>query len=182
MTLSRPYDNLDKQAIMKKIIILLVVIVAAIFLVRSAFQGLFYRTVTKEGLVAVVKCVKSYEKKYDFYLLYFPAPKDGRQSYTTFKFFKLKGVDWMFEGEIIKWKRSLNSVGILTAQRPLRIYDSSDNSYPLESRFQKIAFRIGKLLPFVDTSFISAVRQPYIPHVKLGIYATNSGYLIRRIK
>lgn len=164
---------------MKKIFAILALIIIIIILSYSQFQKIYYSSISKETLVGTVRCVRSPDKNYDFYLFYFPVIK-GEQS--DFIFMKLKGRDWLFEGEIIKWKGPLNFLGFRTVHRPVRIYDSEGNSYFTETNHEKIAFRIEKFLPGIDTSFISIVRQPFKPKVKFGIYATNTGYLVRRIK
>lgn len=164
---------------MKKIFAVLALIIIIIILAYSQFQKIYYSSISKETLIGTVRCAKSPDKNYDFYLFYFPAIK-GKQS--DFIFIKLKGRDWFFEGEIIKWKKSLNFLGFKTAQRPIRIYDSEGNSCFTQTNPGKIAFMIERFLPGIDTSFISIVRQPFKPKVKFGIYATNTGYLVRRIR
>lgn len=164
---------------MKKIFAILALIIIIIILSYSQFQKIYYSSISKETLVGTVRCARSPDKNYDFYLFYFPAAKDKQ---PDFMFAKLKGRDWLFEGEIIKWKGPLNLLGFRTAHRPIRIYDSGGNSYFMETNYGKIAFIIEKFLPGIDTSFISVVRQPFKPKVKFGIYATNTGYLVRKIR
>ena len=164
---------------MKKIIIILIILAIVICSLYAGLQRHFYKTISQETLVGIIRCAKSPDKNYDFYLFYFPVTKDKQ---PDFMFTKLKGRDWLFEGEIIKWKRPLNFLGFKTAQRPIRIYDSKGNSYFMETNPGKIAFKIGKFLPGIDTSFISIARQPFKPKIKFGIYATNTGYLVRKIR
>jgi|GEM_PF-4053479 len=164
---------------MKKIIILSFIIGLLAYLTYFGIQKRFYRTISQETLVGVIKCARSTDKNYDFYLFYIPGPKGDP---SNFRFVKLKGNEWFFEGEIVKWKGFLNLLGFKTAQRPVRIYDSAGTSYLLEAGPKKIMFGIKKILPVVDTSFISIVKQRFIPKTKFGIYATNTGYLLRRIR
>jgi hypothetical protein len=147
------------------------------------FQKIYHSSITNETLIGTVRCAESTDKNYDFYLFYFPAATKGTKwGQADFVFAKLKGRDWLFEGEIIKWKRPLNFLGFRTAQRPIRIYDSEGNSCLIESKSGEVVFKIAKSLPGIDTSFISILRQPFKPKVKFGIYATNTGYLVRRLK
>lgn len=164
---------------MKKILVILILISLAAFFLYLGLRQRLYNVISQENLVGIVRCVKSPDRNYDFYLFYFPIIT-GKAS--NFRFIKLKGKDWVFEGEIIKWKRPLNIIGYKTIQRPIRICDLKGTSFYLETQPRKIIFKAGKLLPCVDTSFISAVRQPFIPKIRFGIYATNSGYLIRKIR
>ena len=164
---------------MKKIIVILIIISLAAFFLYLGLQQKFYKTISQETLIGIIRCAKSPDKDYDFYLFYRPVI-NGEPS--DFRIIKLKGNDWVFEGEIIKWKKPLNLIGCKTIHRPIRISDLEGTSFYLETQTAKIIFRAGKYLPCVDTSFISAVRQPYIPKTRFGIYITNSGYLIRKIR
>ncbi len=164
---------------MKKAIIILIIAFLAAFFLYLGIRQRLYNAISQENLVGIVRCVKSPDKNYDFYLFYFPII-NGKPS--NFRFIKLKGSDWVFEGEIIKWKKPLNIIGCKTIQRPIRISDLNGTFFYLETQPRKIIFKAGKLLPCVDTSFISAVRQPFIPKTRFGIYITNSGYLIRKIR
>lgn len=164
---------------MKRLFTVLITIIVVIILLHSGFQKIYYASVGRETLTGTVRCVKSADKNYDFYLFYVPAP-NGKQS--DFKFVKLKGREWLFEGEIIKWRRPLNFLGFRTAQRPVRIYDSEGNSCFIKTKPGEVVFKVAKFLPGIDTSFISIVRQPFKPKVKFGIYATNTGYLVRKIR
>lgn len=163
---------------MKKILAVLLIILVTGYFLYAGLQKHFYRTVLEETLVGTIRCSKSFDKNYDFYLFYFPATKET----SDFIFVKLKGAVWFFEGEIIKWKKPLNIIGFKTRHRPIRIYDSAGTSYLLEAENNKLAFKIESLLPGVDTSFVSIVKQPFVPRIKFGIYATNTGYLVRRIR
>ena len=162
---------------MKRIIIIIILALGLLYLVRSNLQARFYGTISQETLVGTIRCSPSPDNRYDFYLFYFPNIKD-----PDFIFLKCKGRDWAFEGEIIKWKNPLNYIGIKTAQKPLSIYDSAGNSYNFPRVGQNLMLKIAADLPVVDTSFISAVRQEFIPKIKFGIYITNSGYLVRKIR
>ncbi|MCM8781629.1 MAG: hypothetical protein NC828_01025 [Candidatus Omnitrophica bacterium] len=164
---------------MKKILGIIILIFVAICLVNIVIQKRFYKTISQETLVATIKCAKSKDKDYDFYLFYF-SPK--RNKLSNVKLIKMKGDDWAFEGEIIKWKKPLNLMGLKTIQRPIRIYDSHENCYLLEKKLKKVAFQIGKLLPLVDASFTSIIKQRFKPKVEFGIFVTNSGYLVRKIR
>ncbi len=164
---------------MKKIFTILSIFILIIIFLYSQFQKTYYSSISKETLVGTVRCAYSRDRNYDFYLFYFLVT-EGKQS--DFMFAKFKGRDWLFEGEIIKWKRPLNFLGFKTAHRPIKIYDSKGNSYFMKTNPGKIAFKVGKFLPGIDTSFISIVRQPFKPKVKFGIYATNTGYLVRKIR
>jgi len=164
---------------MKKFIIILIVAVAAIYLVHSQLKGIFYRAISQETLVGVIRCSTPTEKKYDFYLFYFPV-KDGQLS--DFRLLKLKGREWIFEGEIIKWKKPLNFLGLHTLQRPAKIYDGQGNCLSLEEKYGKSAFALKRLLPLIDTAYRSLVKQYCSTKIKFGIFATNTGYLVRKIK
>jgi hypothetical protein len=144
---------------------------------RGLLRERFYNTISQENLVGTVRCAPSPDSRYDFYLFYFPNQKNA-----DFVFLKCRGADWAFEGEIIKWKKPLNFIGIKTGQKPLRIYDSYGNSYYFPHADRGLMRKIANMIPAVDTSFISAIRQEYISKVKFGIYITNSGYLVRRIR
>ncbi|MCX5716523.1 MAG: hypothetical protein NTV07_06735 [Candidatus Omnitrophica bacterium] len=128
-------------------------------------------------MVGTIRCAPSPDSRYNFYLFYFPNIKN-----PDFIFIKCKGKNWVFEGEILKWKKPLNLVGIKTSHKPLSIYDSAGNSYNFPRAGQAIMLKIAEDLPVVDTSFTSAVKQGFIPKVKFGIYITNSGYLVRKIR
>lgn len=164
---------------MKKGLIILLTVSLAVYFIYIGLQKKFYTAISQETLVGIIKCAKSRDRIHDFYLFYFPAVKDGQ---ADFSFIKLKGKYWAFEGEIIKWKRPLNILGFKTGHRQIRIYDSEGTSYPLEIKPKRFIFKLGKILPCVDTSFISIVKQPFAPKIKFGIYATNTGYLVRRIR
>jgi len=168
-----------RELIMKKGLTILLIIALLIGLFYLGLQKRFYNTISQETLVGTIRCAKSPNKNYDFYLFYFPIIK-GKPS--DFKLIGLKGNNWAFEGEIIKWKRPLNIIGLKTIHRPIKIYDSYGTSYILETRPKKIIFKVEKVLPCVDTSFISVVKQAVMPKIRFGIYATNSGYLIRKIR
>lgn len=161
---------------MKRIFIIIIIMIGAIYLFRGLLQNRFYRTISQENLVGTIRCARSPDARYDFYLFYLPNPGN-----TDFVFLKCKGRDWVFEGEVTKWKRKLNFLGIKTAQTPLRIYDRSGNEYNFP-RTGRAALKIAAALPFTDTNFISAIRQEFIPKARFGIYITNSGYLIRKIR
>lgn len=160
----------------KKILITLLVLSLAAYLIYIGLQKKFYKTISQETLVGTIKCAIARDGIHDFYLFYFPSEEDA------FRFIKLNGKYWEFEGEIIKWKRPLNFLGLKTSHRPIRIYDSEGASYLLETKSKKLIFKIKKMLPCIDTSFTSIVKQPFMPKIKFGIYATNTGYLIRRIR
>ncbi len=168
-----------KDLIMKKILITLIIIGIGLSLVYIGLQGHFYRVLLEERLVGIIKCARSTDRNYDFYLFYYPIES---KNVSEFKFIKLKGKEWTFEGEIIKWKGLLNFIGVKTASRPIKIYDSLGNSYSLEKKPPKFAFQIEKILPVIDTTYISAVKCPFIPKSKFGIYITNTGYLLRKIR
>ncbi|MBI4335760.1 MAG: hypothetical protein HY589_03810 [Candidatus Omnitrophica bacterium] len=169
----------------KRIIIISIAVVITVYFINLSLQKRFYQTISRETLIGTIRCAKSPDKNYDFYLFYFPATNGKR---PDFIFMKLKGRDWLFEGEIIKWRRPLNFLGFKTAHRPIRIYDSAGNFCYLDvgannySPLHTLAFKIGKALPVVDASFISIVKQSFVPKTKFGIYATNTGYLTRRIR
>jgi len=176
------------KTIKRTIIILLAVLIAG-YLVNLVLQKRYYQTISQETLIGIIRCAKSTDKNYDYYLFYLPARPNGRSGgpatkgeQPSFRFVKLKGDEWFFEGEIIKWKGLLNLLGFKTVQRPVRIYDSAGTSYLLEAGPQKIVFGIEKILPVIDTSFTSIVKQRFMPKIKIGIYATNSGYLVRRVR
>lgn len=173
------YATLHNIIGMKKIIIPSILVLIGLCLIYLGLQKQFYKTISQETLVGIIRCARSLDKNYDFYLFYFPSAKNTKQG---FLFFKLRGKEWTFEGEIIKWKRPLNLFGLKTVQRPLRIFDSEGTVYPLEIKSSKFIFGGIKFLPLKDTSFISGIRQVYYPKIKFGIFATNSGYLVRRIK
>jgi hypothetical protein len=164
---------------MKKILIILIVIVITGFFIYNSLRGRFYSTISHEDLVGVIRCAKPTDKNYSFYLFYFPVtdkrPKD-------FVFLKMNGKEWIFEGEIIKWKRPLNFLGLTTSHRPIKIYDLHGNYCPLGKTYKKILFGLERLFPVVDTNFISLVKQTCSTRHKFGIFVTNSGYLVRKIK
>lgn len=162
---------------MKKIIVIVLIIGVLGYLSYAGIKQHFYNTVLKEGLIGTIKCGKSMDKNYDFYLFWLPG---GHKQRSDFVFVKLKGRDWFFEGEIIKWKAPLNVAGLKTAQRPIKIYDNSGDSCSLETRYKSMAFNIVKRLPGVDTTFISIVKQRFVHKTEFGVYITNSGYLLRR--
>ncbi|MDD5449134.1 MAG: hypothetical protein PHO42_00855 [Candidatus Omnitrophica bacterium] len=164
---------------MRRILIGLIIGVVVVYLAYNGLRARFYRTISQETLVGTVQCAPARDRTHDFYLFYFPGKNADR---SDFIFLKLNGDYWAFEGEIIKWKRPVNFAGLRTCHRPVRIYDSKGTSQPLETGPGRFAFRTEKLLPFIDTSFISIVKQPFKPRLKFGIYATNTGYLVRRIR
>lgn len=164
---------------MRKIVISLLLVSLVLYFMYIGLQRKFYKTILKETLVGTVRCANARDGVHDFYLFYFPAASNNQ---SDFCFVKLNGQYWAFEGEIIKWKRPLNVLGFKTGHRPIRIYDSEGTSYPLETQSKKLIFRVERTLPLIDTSFISIIKQPFKPKIKFGIYATNTGYLIRRIR
>ena len=164
---------------LKRAIIFLVLISLVAYFVFINIQNFFYKTVLQENLVGVIVCLKPLNKHYDFSLYYIPFINGKR---SGFSLFEMKGKEWMFEGEIIKWKKPLSYLGFKTINRPVGISDLRGTCYLLETQGNKLLFRLERILPIVDTDFISAVKQQYIPKVKFGIYSTNSGYLIRKIK
>jgi len=170
---------LHYNIIMKKFIILLLAATVAAYLLYLSLEKRFYAALLSERPVATVRCAKAPNPQYDFSLFYFPAHPKARELFIVLE---CKGTDWTFEGEIVKWKRPLNVIGFQTINRPMRIYSSGGTSQSLKEGAHPLLFKAARALPVVDTSFISAVRQPFVPKVKFGIYATDTGYLLRKIK
>jgi len=52
----------------------------------------------------------------------------------------------------------------------------------LEEKYGKSAFALKRLLPLIDTAYRSLVKQYCSTKIKFGIFATNTGYLVRKIK
>ena len=154
-------------------------VLAAVCLIYAGLQNLYYKIISQETLIGTIKCAKSTDNDYDLYLLYLPGINQPK--YNS-KLIELKGNEWGFEGEIIKWDRPLNLIGLKTIHRPISIFDSTGNRFSLESEFEKFLFKIYKSAPGVDTSFISIVKQTFTPKIKFGVFLTNSGYLVRKIR
>jgi len=163
----------------KKILFLALALIIAALFIGLSLEKRYYNTVTREELIGVVRCVPAPRQSRSFTLFYIPVNGATR---SDFKMLAVTGDEWLFEGEIIKWKKGLTFLGITTAQRSIRIGDLNGNTYSLEEKKEGFWFQLGRYLPLVDTSFRSLVKGPCQPKEKFGIYATNTGYLIRKIR
>lgn len=110
--------------------------------------------------------------------------------------FEISGDQWMLEGDILKWNKWMNFLGVHTRYRLTRlrgryIRTSDEQTKPSEiySLVEKedhpvwgYLYRHGASLPFVDTVYGNAVFQSSEESSTFLVYATTSGFMSRKIE
>jgi hypothetical protein len=152
----------------------------------TAWELRSYRHLDREELIAVIRCERPFEKEADFTLIYTPAGS----AHQAARSFQMKGEEWVFGGEILRWRRWLQMLGAKTLYRPLWIEGVS------EQRKERLSFHLlqeghGFLwfclqkavgsLPVVETSHGSSVSSRAEYGVQFHLYTTPTGFSIKKI-
>jgi hypothetical protein len=112
---------------------------------------------------------------------------------TVSRKFKIKGDQWLLEGDILKWDNWLNFMGLQTRYRLTRIrgrYIETQSEIEKEQTihslvedenhyFWKYLYNYGQALPFVSTVYGNAVFQYGNKNKKFRVFVTNSGFIVR---
>ena len=109
------------------------------------------------------------------------------------RFFFLRGDQWTLEGDVVKWDRWLNFLGLNTHYRLTRIrgryLDIEDeikapgSVYSLTGRENRSLWRYlyahGHKLPFISTVYGNAVFQDTNANKRFTVYVSPSGFVVR---
>ncbi len=181
---------------MAKLIRLLLVclFVTALVAWAAVLLGLrSYRVFTAEELVAVVEC-KSPPKGsgYDFQLNVIQA-FNSREGGS--EIFLMRGDQWMISGDFLKWHPWLNLVGFKNCHKLSRLsgrYIKTESEihkprsvYDLQggtSRLWRFLYDAQQFVPFIEAVYGNGAYTMAYQGGTWGVYATLSGYMVRRIK
>lgn len=161
------------------------------FLSYSAFLRA-YHVFTKEELVAIVECLPSSDRSFDFELQLTPVVNKKQQSPLNFG---IKGEQWAVGGDILKWHSFANLLGLHSMYRLTRVEGryrkaidqktKKPSVYPLteeeESQFWKILYKFGDKLPLVSSVYGNTVYTDPSFTDPFKIYVTISGFSAKRI-
>ncbi len=162
------------------------------FLSYSAYLRAFH-VFTKEELVAIVECLPSSDRNFDFELQLTPVIKQKQQSPLSFE---IKGNQWAVGGDILKWQSFANLLGLHSMYRLTRVEGrfrkavdqttKSPSVYALteeeESKFWQILYNIGDKLPLVSSVYGNTVYMDPSFTDSFEIYVTTSGLISKRIR
>ncbi|MBI2093139.1 MAG: hypothetical protein HYT88_00225 [Candidatus Omnitrophica bacterium] len=171
---------------LKRILVATVLAAASVFLGVTAFLLTAFHAFTNETLVAQVTTRRISPEEFE--LSYTPAPASAT------RLMRLRGDQWSIGGGIVKWHPWLTILGLHSYHKPLRISGRfSDIAreiaqppsvyalVPEVDRFWEALYWMDPYLPFVDAVYGSAVYAYAEPRI-VEVYATPTGYLIRRKK
>ncbi|NOY59977.1 MAG: hypothetical protein GXO75_13760 [Calditrichaeota bacterium] len=162
------------------------------FLTYSAFLRAFH-VFTKEELVAIVECLPSSDRNFDFELQLTPIVNKKQQSPLNFE---IKGDQWAVGGDILKWHSIANMIGLHSMYRLTRVEGrfrkaidqktKHPSVYPLteeeESRFWHTLYKVGDKLPLVSSVYGNTVYTDPSFTDSFEIYVTISGFSAKRIR
>lgn len=162
---------------------LLAALVTAGLILRHAFGAL-----TGETLVATVTTQPITAG--EFVLTYQPAQQALGQGQTV----RLRGDQWEISGGMVKWHPWLTALGFPSYHAPLRISGRFSTVQQQRAQppavhalrpdldwFWEALYRAAPYLPFVEAVYGSSAFVPLEPKAIQEVYATPSGYLIKRV-
>ena len=159
------------------------------------FAGFFfqaYYAFNREEPVAKVTITPFPQGQKNLVTLELFEPKDNHE----IRHFEVSGDQWMLEGDILKWNKWINFLGIHTRYRLTRlrgryIRTSDEQAKPTEiyslveienHPIWGYLYRHGASLPFVSTVYGNAVFQNSEEASTFLIYTTTSGFMARKIE
>jgi hypothetical protein len=159
------------------------------------FAGFFfqaYYAFNREEPVAKVTITPFPQEQKNLVTLELFGPKDNLE----IRQFEVSGDQWMLEGDILKWNKWINLLGIHTRYRLTRlrgryIRTSDEQAKPTEiyslveiedHPIWGYLYRHGASLPFVSTVYGNAVFQNSEEPSTFLVYTTTSGFMTQRIE
>ncbi len=152
-----------------------------------------FRVFSQEELVATVRCEALSRRESSGFVLVFTPLVQGIPG--TPRRFSLQGDQWTLGGDILKWRRWVNLLGLRNCHRLTRVSSrylkaSSETAQPPSaydlnggtSAFWLWLYRWGVTLPFVEAVYGNAAYTLAQPGSQWGVYVTYSGYLIKPIR
>jgi hypothetical protein len=159
------------------------------------FAGFFfqaYYAFNREEPIAKVSITPLPQEQKNLVALELFGPKDK----TEIRQFEISGDQWMLEGDILKWGKWINFLGVHTRYRLTRLRGryirlSDELTKPTEiyslveiedHPVWGFLYRHGASLPFVSTVYGNAVFQSTEEPTTFLVYTTTSGFITRRIE
>ena len=157
----------------------------------SAYLRAFH-VFTKQELVAIVECLPSSDRDFDFELQLTPIINKKQQSPLSFD---IKGDQWAVGGDILEWHSFANLLGLHSMYRLTRVEGrykkATDQSkephsaYSLtdeESKFWRTMYKIGDKLPLVSSVYGNTVYMEPSFTDSFQVFVTISGFSVKRIR
>lgn len=155
------------------------------------FLGFFfiaYHNFTYEEKVALVEVEPIDAQKCNLIIEEFL--EDGKSNLYRFE---IEGDQWMIEGDILKWEKYVNFLGLHTRYRLNRVRgrfiktkDEITNSPTVhslvedeESFLWNILYDVGQQLPFVNTVYGNAAFQMIDKPKRFDMFVTTSGFMLK---
>ncbi|MBI4003497.1 MAG: hypothetical protein HY353_00575 [Candidatus Omnitrophica bacterium] len=126
----------------------------------------------------------------EFALTYQPAQQALGEGQTI----RLRGDQWEISGGMVKWHPWLTALGLPSYHAPLRISGRFSTVQQQRAQpptvhalrpdldwFWEVLYRADSYLPFVEAVYGSSAFVPLEPKAVQEVYATPSGYLIKRV-
>lgn len=168
------------------------VVALAIAIAATLFSFRAYQAFNKEALVGAVVCERVSRYSQEYWLTYTPLQKRDRPTSTTFV---IKGEQWTFGGDMLKWSPYLNIFGLHTLHKPTRIAgryltEADEKERPRTvydinggtDRRWLFLYRYGRFIPFVEAVYGNSAYVFCEDNAKFNIYVTTSGYIIKKAK
>jgi hypothetical protein len=173
-----------QRLLLTVVVALLAALGTAGLMLRHAFGAL-----SGETLVATVTAQSTAAG--EFVLTYQPAQQPLGQGQTIV----LRGDQWEISGGIVKWHPWLTALGLPSYQAPLRISGRFSAVRQQQAQpptvhalrpdldwFWEALYRADPYLPFVEAVYGSSAFVPVDAKALHEVYATSSGYLIKRAR
>ncbi|RKY02038.1 hypothetical protein DRP77_08565 [Candidatus Poribacteria bacterium] len=169
--------------------LLLLFIAASAFWLEMTLRA--YKTLTKEELAAIVRCVEDPPGSQTLKLI-LEEVEDGRRSKPIE--LTLKGDQWAVEANILKWEGWVNLLGLHTCYKLTRVcgrYERAEDEVSKERTVYQLReedplwrwlYRRGEKLPFVEAVYGSSAFQYPDPGSAFGVYVAISGLMIKRLE
>lgn len=186
-------NNLKSAPLIKKIYSFFALILLLFFcgiLIFTAKTISAYQTFTYKELIAIIRCVKSEDKSYNFSLYYTPV-KYNKSGATSV--YLIRGDQWSFGGDILKWHPGLNILGLKPCHRPTRICGrfvrakDANAALPTEYDINNgtdwlwiFLHKYNQYFPFVEAVYGNSVYTFADLKYYYEIYVTASGYMIKK--
>jgi hypothetical protein len=172
------------------LILLWTVVFGVVFFAGFFFQA--YYAFNREEPVAKVTITPFPKEQKNLVRLELYGPKNSHE----IRQFEVRGDQWMLEGDILKWNKWINFLGIHTRYRLTRlrgryILTSDELTKPAEiyslveiedHPIWGYLYRHGASLPFVSTVYGNAVFQNSEEASTFLVYTTTSGFMTRKIE